>query len=157
MSNRRIVPYVLAIGLLILLVAPMSLGANADRGGTKPASSNTPEYAVIQFSVRAVATYNGGIPGYMKTKPDTGKHLNANDPAAQAYANFLANSHANFRAWLRSNVAQVEVLTEYSYVLNGMAVQLNGISPDTLKSGPGVADVVADWLYKPSMDVSLPL
>src|SRR6266545_1347765 len=157
MSNRRIVPYVLAIGLLILLVAPMSLGANADRGGTKPASSNTPEYAVIQFSDPAVSTYNGGIPGYLKTKPDTGKHLNAHDPAAQAYANFLANSHANFRAWMQSNVAQVEVIAEYSYALNGMAVLLNGVAPDTLKGGPGVSDVVVDWLYKPSMDVSLPL
>ncbi len=157
MSNRRIVPYVLAIGLLVFLVAPMTFGANADRGGTKPASSDTPEYAVIQFTDPAVSTYNGGIPGYLKTKPDAGKHLNAHDPAPQAYANFLANSHANFRAWMHSNVAQVEVVAEYSYVLNGMAVQLNGVSPDTLKGGPGVRDVVVDWLYKPAMDVSVPL
>ncbi|HYT17867.1 MAG TPA: S8 family serine peptidase, partial [Thermoplasmata archaeon] len=156
MSNRRIVPYVLAIGLLVFLVAPMTFGANADRV-TKPASSDTPEYAVIQFTDPAVSTYNGGIPGYLKTKPDAGKHLTAHDPAPQAYANFLANSHANFRAWMHSNVAQVDVLEEYSYVLNGMAVQLNGVSPDTLKGGPGVSDVVTDWLYKPSMDVSLPL
>ena len=157
MSNRRIVPYVLAIGLLVFLLAPMTFSANADRGSTKPASSDTPEYAVIQFTDPAVSTYNGGIPGYLKTKPDAGKHLNAHDPAPQAYANFLANSHANFRAWMHSNVAQVEVLAEYSYVLNGMAVQLNGVAPDTLKGGPGVNDVVTDWLYKPSMDVSLPL
>src|SRR6266508_2623741 len=121
MSNRRIVPYVLAMGMLLMLVAPLSLGANADRGDSRPASSDVPQYAVIQFADPAVAGYAGGIPGYLKTKPDAGQHLKANDPASQAYANYLANSHANFRAWLHSNVAQVEVLREYVYAFNGIA------------------------------------
>ena len=156
MSNRRIVPYVMAIGLLLFLLAPMNFGANADRGGNR---SSTPalDYAIIRFADPAVAEYAGGIPGYAATRADAGHRLDVHAPAAQAYENFLANAHANFRAWMHSNVAQVEVLREYLVVINGMAVQLNGVSPETLRGAPGVVDVQSSWVYKPSMDVSVPL
>ena len=157
MSNRRVVPFVLAFGLLVLLVAPLSSGATADRDGAKGASGKVPDFAIVQFANPSVSEYGGGIPGYLKTKADPGQHLNVNAPAAQAYANFLANSHANFRAWMHANVAQAEVVREYSVVFNGMAVQLNGVVPDTLRGAPGVVDVSSDWLYRPSMDVSVPL
>src|SRR6266511_4029130 len=70
-SNRRIVPYVLAIGLLLLLVAPMSFGANADRGGNRSATPAL-DYAIIRFVDPAVAEYAGGIPGYAATRADAG-------------------------------------------------------------------------------------
>ena len=59
--------------------------------------------------------------------------------------------------WVDTNLAQVGVVREYSIVFNGMAVQLNGVAPDTVRGAPGVVDVTADWLYRPSMDVSVPL
>ncbi|HYT00526.1 MAG TPA: S8 family serine peptidase [Thermoplasmata archaeon] len=157
MSNRSVIPYVLAIGLLILLVAPLSFGAAADRGGNRGGPDQVPNFAIIQFADPSVSEYAGGIPGYLKTKADPGKHLDLTSPAAQAYDNFLSNSHANFRAWMHTNVALVEVVREYSVVFNGMAVQLNGVAPDTLRGAPGVVDVAPDWLYQPSMDVSVPL
>jgi len=157
MSNRRIVPFVLAFGLLVVLVAPLSFAASADRGGLKGAPDKVPDFAIVQLADPAVSEYGGGIRGYLKTKADPAHHLDLTTPAAQAYENYLANAHANFRAWLHTNLAQVGVVREYSIVFNGMAVQLNGVAPDTVRGAPGVVDVTADWLYRPSMDVSVPL
>jgi len=156
MSNQRIVPYLLAFGMLLLLVGPMTFVASAEKGGSKGAPDR-PEFAVIQFADPAVAQYTGGVPGYAPTRPEPGHRLDVQGAAPQAYATFLVNSHANFRAWLHSNVAQVEVVREYAYVFNGIAVQLHGVAPDTLRGAPGVVDVSPSWLYKPSMDVSVPL
>ncbi len=156
--NRGVVPYLLALGILVLLVAPISLGANADRGGSNGSAANpATDFAIIRFMNPAVSDYAGGIVGYAPTRPATGHHLDVNAPNVRGYANFLANSHASFQAWLHSNVAQVTVLRDYDYVLNGMAVQLNGVSPDTLRGAPNVADISLSTLYTPSMDVSVPL
>ena len=96
MSNRRIVPFVVAFGLLVLLVAPLSLAATADQGGAKGDPGKVPGLAIVKFANPSISEYGGGTPGYLKTKVDPGQHLDVNAPAVQAYDNFLANSHANF-------------------------------------------------------------
>ena len=47
MSNRRIVPFVVAFGLLVLLVAPLSLAATADQGGAKGDPGKVPGFAIV--------------------------------------------------------------------------------------------------------------
>ncbi|MCH8907983.1 MAG: S8 family serine peptidase [Candidatus Heimdallarchaeota archaeon] len=64
--------------------------------------------------------------------------------------------HANYKVWLHSNAPWAIVAREYDTVLNGMAIELNGRSMNSL-SGPGVKSVTASVLYQPLMSASVPL
>ena len=73
------------------------------------------------------------------------------------FANSNAAQHANYKAWLKSNAPWAKVVREYGVVLNGVAVELNGHSPNGLAKGPGVKSVSPSVLYSPVMSESVPL
>ncbi len=74
-----------------------------------------------------LASYNGGISGFAPTMPPPGQKLDLNSPAAVAYSSYLANGRAIAKAWMNANLPRVQVIREYSIVLNGFAVKLNGV------------------------------
>lgn len=122
-----------------------------------PAAQVSSEYAVVTFQSPPAASYEGGIEGLERTKPERGK-LDPDGPAYQAYIRFLEdNEHANYRAFLAQNAPQAEIVREYDTVLNGMAVKLNGTSLSTLQKGPKVSAVANSVLYRPAMNVSTDL
>jgi minor extracellular serine protease Vpr len=136
---------------------PSAMAASGGNGGNRPDQTTVPDFAIVQFNTKPMADYTGDIAGLAATAPAIGHKLNVNSAAANAYGRYLAGVHQSFSAWLHSNAPQVQVIQEYSVVFDGVAVLLNGRSADSLRAGPDVRDVVSDWLYRPSMDVSVPL
>ena len=146
----------LALGLVIVLsgffgnVAATSPNGNAT-------GQNTTDYVLVRFSDAPVADYTGGIAGYLATKPGNGNKLVLTSGAVIKYQTYLNNEHANYRSWLKTNVPKAEILAEYSITFNGFALLLHGASAKSLVNGPKAAEIVPDSLYRPSMDVSVPL
>lgn len=73
------------------------------------------------------------------------------------FANDNGSQHANYKAWLNANAPWAKVVREYSVVLNGVAVELNGHRMSRLSRGPGVKSVTASVPYRPLMSESVPL
>ncbi|TMH74865.1 MAG: hypothetical protein E6H51_08780, partial [Betaproteobacteria bacterium] len=71
------------------------------------------------------------------------------------YRASLAHARNDFRQWLKSTGLLSQVIREYDTVLNGVAVQLNGASLDSLKAGPGVSLVEPSLTYAPTMNRSV--
>src|SRR5438128_2154920 len=136
---------------------PSAMASPGGSGGNRSDQTSVPDFAIVQFNTKPLADYAGDITGLAATQPTHGHKLDLNSQAANAYGRYVASVHQSFNGWLHSNAPQVQVVQEYSVVLDGVAVQLNGKSIDSLRAGPDVKDVSIDWLYKPSMDVSVPL
>lgn len=141
------------VGLLLTALIPL---ASAGNGNGSSANSNS-EYAIVEFKLSATGDYTGGIPGYAATEPTRGHKLDLSSPAVASYRGLLGAEHANFKAWLRSNMPAMQVVADYDLTINGIAVQLNGRSWNSLAKGPDVVAVTPDWIYYPDMDVSVPL
>jgi len=133
---------------------PMASAASGGNGSTK--NDNT-EYAVVEFKLSATGDYTGGIAGYPATEPTNGHKLDTSSAAVTKYRGLVGAEHANFKAWLHSNAPAMQVVNDYDLSLNGVAVALNGQSWNSLANGPDVVSVTPDWIYYPSMDVSVPL
>ena len=133
------------------------MASSGGNGSNRSDQTSVPDFAIVQFNTKPLADYAGDIMGLAATQPTHGHKLDLNSQAANAYGRYVASVHQSFNGWLHSNAPQVQVVQEYSVVLDGVAVQLNGKSIDSLRAGPDVKDVSIDWLYKPSMDVSVPL
>src|SRR2546427_457224 len=136
---------------------PSAMASSGGSGSNRSDQTSVPDFAIVQFNTKPLADYSGDISGLAATQPTHGHKLDLNSQAANAYGRYVASVHQSFNGWLHSNAPQVQVVQEYSVVLDGVAVQLNGKSIDSLRPGPDVKDVSIDWLYKPSMDVSVPL
>ncbi len=144
----------------VVLIAVLSLGpvlTNAIYDG----SDSTPSpngvlagYAIITLKEQPLSSYDGHIPGYAKTMPVPGQKLDLNSPAAQAYSSYLANERSLAKGWLQNNAPEVQVIDEYSIVLNGIAVKLNGHYMYNLANAPGANWVSGDYLYQIQMNRS---
>ncbi len=150
MKHGVVAACVLVLGLTVVLSGFIGLAA------ASPAVNGS-GYAVVRFSDASLADYTGGIAGYAATHPVNGHKLDPASPAAVKYAGLLGIEHANYKAWLHANAPQVQVLREYSLAFNGIAVQLNGASVNSLIHGPDAVDAQASWLYQPTMDFSNPI
>ena len=138
---------------LLVLAALLSLAMPASALAVPHQQSATTDYAIITLVDAPIATYPGGTNGLERTKPLRGR-LNPASPAYRAYERFLANEHANYRAFLRERAPKAAVVAEFDTVLNGIAVKLNGSSLAALADNPRVRSVERSWLYKPTMNIS---
>jgi minor extracellular serine protease Vpr len=136
-------------GLLIvaLLVTPAGAVAAPQAAG---------DYVIVSLKNKPLASYTGGVAGLKATKPARGK-LDTSKPAYRAYERFLANEHANYRAFIKKNAPAAKVVREYKVVLNGFALKLNGTDPAVLSRSSGVKSVGKSWLYQPTMNESVDL
>lgn len=146
----------LAAVAFIVATALAAAGGSPKRDFTEaPAAAQTQsDYLMVTFKDPPAASYTGGIPGLQRTRPERGKKLDPRSAAVRAYVAHEANVHANYRALVKQNAPKAEILREYSYVLNGFAIKLNGERPETLGNGPGVGKAAFSWLYRPDMTVS---
>jgi minor extracellular serine protease Vpr len=135
---------------LLLLVAALLLLPVA--AFAAPAGS-AGDYVIVALKSKPLASYDGGLAGLAATKPVRGK-LDPSSPAYKAYAKHLANERANYRAFLQKNAPRAEVVREYSVVLNGFALKLNGAKHSALTNA-NVRAVGNSWLYKPTMTESV--
>lgn len=158
----------LTVAVAVALTATLGLGSSA---GSAPDSGSAPnrdftearsaqgqsDYYVVTFKDPPTASYAGGIEDLKATKPARGEKLNTRSEEARAYAEHLKSEHANYRAFLNSKAARAEVLAEYVFAANALAVKANGVKPEKLKEGPGVRYVTPSWLYRPAMNDSVEL
>jgi minor extracellular serine protease Vpr len=136
--------------VLALAIPPAAADFSADDIGSNAESS---EYAIVLLKSPPAASYEGGIPGLARTKPEGGR-LDVNSPAYAAYLRHLENEHADFRAYLDRQAPQARIVEEYQTVLNAVAVELNGAKLAALSRGPGVRAAAPSALYQPTMNIS---
>jgi minor extracellular serine protease Vpr len=145
---------------LVALLSVLSLGPMltvAVNDGTDAPTSPSgvlAGYAIITLKDQPVASYDGHLPGYAKTMPLPGQKLDLNSPAAQSYSSYLATQHANAKSWINGNIPGVQVIDEYTVVLNAIAVKLNGNNPNGLWNTSGASFVSSDYLYQTEMNRS---
>ena len=145
---------VLATGTVLAGPAPAyAPPASRDAGAIVGAEVDTSS-AIVVLREAPLATYDGHVKGYEKTRPDHGK-LNPNSAAVKKYLGYLKNEHTDFAHWLQKNVPSAKITSEYFTVLNGVAVQLNGNAIGKLSNNADVVTVEYNALYHPSMTQSV--
>lgn len=149
-----------ALAVMLLILAALAGNAYAGAGGGRGDFTEEPtpaqlssEYVIVTFKDPPAASYTGGIPGLDPTRPARGR-FDPNSSAAQAYRRHLENVHANYRSWMARQARQAEVVREFFYTLNAVAVRRNGVSKGTLMKGPGVRSAEFSAVYHPTMNVS---
>ncbi|HWP63690.1 MAG TPA: S8 family serine peptidase [Candidatus Binatia bacterium] len=151
---RRLAPFLVAL-LVVLGPAGAVVGAQPKASSSGSGDLDTSS-AIVVLRADPLATYDGKIVGYEKTRPDRGK-LNPNSAAAKKYLGYLKQEHDAFAAWLRKNVPSAKITSEYFTVLNGVAVSLNGAAIGKLRQNADVLTVEYNALYRPLMSESYKL
>lgn len=156
MKSQRVFLFVSVLAILALLSGTAYASTFAGRRDFTevPFEATQTEYAIVIFKDPPAASYEGGIPGLERTKPERGGRFDPNSPAYENYRRHLENAHGNYRSWLARNLNQAEVVDEYFVTLNGLAIKLNGARAERLLQGPGVERAAHSWLYQPTMNVS---
>src|SRR5437016_10060385 len=88
------------------------------------------------------------------TKPEPGKKIDFNSNTVKSYRAQLAAGRNDFRNWLRANAPQAKITSDYDISLNGVAVQLNGTSLETIAGASMVQQVQYNALYHPNLSES---
>jgi subtilisin family serine protease len=139
----------------VLSLAPIFTGAIYTGSDATPSPDGVlADNAVIVLKDQPLASYDGHVQGYAKTMPTPGHKLDLSSAEAQSYSQYLANGRGLAKGWLQNNAPEVQVIDEYSVVLNGIAVQLNGHSMNHLFNAPGASWVVPDYLFHLEMNRS---
>src|SRR6266702_1108301 len=141
----------------ILVVALLAVLATVSFAtyGISPASAKhqaLSDSAIILLSAQPLSSYTGNLPGYAATMPVPGGKLDLTSPAAVAYSSFLASQRNFAKMYLARFAPEVTVTYEYSTVLNGLAVNLNGADIRELNHLPGV--VTADYTFSVHTDMN---
>jgi len=142
---RRQFSAVLFASILSIAFSVSAIADNAD--SVAPAASVAEGYALVIFSQAPLAEW----PNAARLK--NGK-LDFAAGANGQYQASLAQARNDFKQWLRSTGSPARVIREYDTVLNGLAVELNGASLDSLKAGPNVITVEPSLLFHPTMNRS---
>jgi minor extracellular serine protease Vpr len=149
----------LALGLMALLTAalPVAAAPPASRDAKPSTRVFDKTSAIVVFKAQPLATYNGSIKGYEKTKPAAGKKLNPNSAAAKKYLGYLKDQHSAYATWLRKNAPGATITSNLYATLNGVGVKLNGNTLTKLKANAAVSVVEYTTLYQKSLSESYKL
>lgn len=109
--------------------------------------------AIVVLKSLPIATYDGRIQGYERTKPARGK-LNPNSAAVKKYRTYLSAEHAAFQKWLQRNVPSAKITSQYFITMNAVAVKLNGAAKGKLLNSDVVKSVEYVTRYYPTMSES---
>lgn len=141
--------------LAVLLVLTMVFPISATAAPNAPTAGGDTQIYIVQLKDAALPTYEGGVAGLQATSPQvTGAaKLDVNAPASVRYVNYLKTKQAQFL----TNAAAVigrkpEVVFQYQYALNGMAVRLTAAEAAALAKLEGVVEVVPDWVEEVETD-----
>lgn len=142
--------------LLVTVIAVLSIGSLAIYGVTPANAKHQPlsNSAFILLSAQPLSSYTGSIGGYAATMPVSGGKLDLSSPAAVAYSSFLASQRNFAKMYLAKYAPEVKVTYEFSTVLNGLAVNLNGGDLDRVNHLPGVVDAAYTFVVHTDMNRS---
>jgi minor extracellular serine protease Vpr len=139
----------------VLSLAPIFTGAIYSGSDATPSPDGVlADYAIITLKDQPLASYDGHLQGYARTMPQPGQKLDLNSAAALSYSAYLANERGLVKTWMQSNAPEVQVVDEYSIVLNALAVHLNGHSMNNLLNAPGALWITPDYLFHIDMNRS---
>jgi subtilisin family serine protease len=144
----------LVLLLTVLSLAPLTIAVDNGTDSTPSPDGVLADHAIITLQDQPLASYDGHLPGYARTMPLPGQRLDLNSQAAQAYSSHLTSGRESAKGWLKNNMATVQVVDEYSIVLNAIAVKLNGNAMNGLLNAPGATFVSRDYLYQLEMNRS---
>jgi minor extracellular serine protease Vpr len=150
---RNIISILLALLLLLAAVNPVQGMVKVTDDSLTVDQLDT-EYAFVRLSDAPIASYDGTISGFERTKPNKGQKLDLNSPASKKYGNSLQAKRENYKKWLAKQVPQVQVVTEYSVAYNGLGLKLNGASLKDINSGPGAVETGYSQTYQKAMSSS---
>ncbi len=146
-----------ALAATLVLVLSATGASAAAPPASRDASASTAVLdktsAIVILKQLPVATYDGHVAGYLRTRVSSGK-LNPNSAAAKKYVGYLKTEHSAFARWLQTNVPSAKITSQYFVTLNAVAVKLNGAAIGKLANNADVAVVEYNALYHPDMSES---
>jgi subtilisin family serine protease len=151
--HRRLAPLLAVMALVVSASGALAVGPPASRDAVAPGAVLDRSSAIVVFKDQPLATYDGRIRGYAKTRPASGK-LNPNSAAAKKYLGLLKTRHTAYGRWLRANAPKARITSQYYTSLNAVAVKLNGSAIGRLRANPNVLAVEYNALYRPDMSES---
>ena len=103
----------------------------------------------------AIPTYGGGISNYAPTSPQRDHRLEIDDPAVIAYSHYLEAKQAEMLNRIRLETGRnVEVQHQYTYALNGIAIEISAAEAGIISKFPGVKALEIDRTYPITTDAS---
>src|SRR5438128_3966014 len=139
----------------VLSLAPIFTGAIYTGSDATPSPDGVlTDNDIIVLRDQPLASYDGHVQGYARTMPTQGHKLDLGSAASQSYSAYLANGRGLAKGWLKNNAPEVQVIDEYSVVLNAIAVQISGHKLHRLLHAPGAYFVVPDYLFHLEMNRS---
>jgi subtilisin family serine protease len=135
---------VLAASAFLIGIAhmPASMSAQQDdsqrRSNAAPARTNN--VYIVQMLDLPVVSYEGGVNGLPRTKPDRGRKIDPQDGNVRAYGSYLNSRHNQALA----AVGGGRKVYDYQYTYNGFAAELSESQAEALRSVSGVLSVTKD-------------
>jgi minor extracellular serine protease Vpr len=142
---KRILLLLLGVVALAMLATTGTAGTRSESDGGTSAPTVDQGSALVQLKGAPLATSE-------KTKPAKGKKIDFSSNAVKSHRAELAKLRNDFKQWLRANAPAANVRGEFDISLNAVAVELNGVSLQTLRSAPMVAAADLQGLYRPRID-----
>ena len=147
----------LALALVALVAGAMPISAGgtpASRDAKPSAKVYDKTSAIVVFKSLPLATYDGRLKGYEKTRPAPGKKLNPNSAASKKYLGYLKTQHSAYATWLRKNAPGAKITSNLYSTLNAVGVKLNGTTLTKLRSNTSVSVVGFTTLYQKTLSES---
>jgi minor extracellular serine protease Vpr len=134
-----------AVAALVLCVVFASSGAA--RGPSIAAQPTVDRgSALLELTGAPLATAK-------KTRPAVvGQRVDLQSKPVRAYRAELAEVRKAFERWLRANAPEARITSEYDLAFHGVAVDLNGVSLDLIRSAPQVRRAEYQALFEPQAD-----
>lgn len=104
--HRKFAGLLAIVMLLFAVPFVQAYGPPASRDAVAAAGVLDRSSAIVVLKDQPVASYDGHIAGYAKTRPSKGT-LNPNSAAAKKYLGLLKTKHSAFARWLQTNVRGV--------------------------------------------------
>jgi subtilisin family serine protease len=154
--HRRLAAFAATLALVLSVTGASAAAPPASRDATASTAVLDKTSAIVVLKQQPVATYDGHVAGYAKTRVSSGK-LNPNSAAAKKYLGYLKTEHSAFAKWLQTNVPSAKITSQYFVTLNAVAVKLNGAAIGKLSNNSDVVAVEYNALYQPDMSESYKL
>jgi subtilisin family serine protease len=154
--HRRLAALAATLVLALSATGALAAAPPASRDASSSSAVLDKTSAIVVLKQQPVATYDGHVAGYLKTKVSSGK-LNPNSAAAKKYVGYLKTEHSAFAKWLQTNVPSAKITSQWFVTLNAVAVKLNGAAIGKLSKNADVVAVEYNALYHPDMSESYKL
>jgi minor extracellular serine protease Vpr len=117
-----------------------------------PQADNTNNRLQEDTSSAIVVFWGAPLSTSLKTKPLPGKKIDFDNSEVKAYRARLNTVRNAFKKWLNANAPKANVTGKFDISLNGVSVELNGTSLETLRKSSLVRSVQYQSFYYPTVD-----